>query len=643
MTRVLLTSVCRPLGERHGDSPSVGYELLFGQVTRNQGLFSPRANHVAFSLEYVAENVEAPTTVLHYPSRKELVRELAKGYDVVGVSFVLSTFHRMKEVVALVREHAPGAKVVLGGYGTVLPDAVLAPYSDHVCREEGVGFMRRLLGEPAGGGPGTFRHPLVVSRLKVFSREASRTGMVFAGLGCPNGCDFCCTSHFFKRRHVALLPTGRDIYGVVERYLEIEPEMSIAILDEDFLLNRRRAMEFRECVKEGGRALSIFAFASVKAISQYTVEEILEMGIDGLWIGYEGTRSGYAKQEGRPVDELFRDLREHGISVLSSMIVGLPYQTPEVIDEELSGLLALRPTLAQFMIYGPIPGTPFYEQVVREGRLAEEMKADPERFWKSSTGFRSMVKHPAMSGKEIEDAQERCFEEDYRRLGPSIYRSLETWILGHERLKGSENPSLREKAARFAREVRKAYPIFLAGRTLAPGREMRRRIAELQARVHASLGRPTVAERIASVAGLAMAAWTGLTLKLGFFQHPSLIRHRFRMPEESLPAKAWRRLASRLAEGHSVEVELRSESTVWVRVAGRLNAAGAEELAAGLREGLRKRKERLVLDLERLGHIEQEALDGLAERLRAYQGRVRVVLPQAGEFAAIAAVFAIYR
>ncbi len=36
----LLTSVCRPLGERYGDAPGVGYELLFGQVTRAQGLFS---------------------------------------------------------------------------------------------------------------------------------------------------------------------------------------------------------------------------------------------------------------------------------------------------------------------------------------------------------------------------------------------------------------------------------------------------------------------------------------------------------------------------------------------------------------------------------------------------------------------------
>ena len=187
--KVLLTSVCRPLGEKHGDAPSVGYELLFGQVTRAQGLFSPRANHVHFSLEYVAENLEAPTTVLQYPNRKELIRELKRGYDYVGVSFIMATFHRMKEVVALIREHSPSSRIVLGGYGTILSDEIIGQYGDHFCREEGVGFMRRLLGESELPMP--YGHPLIVSRLRVFSTEASRTGMVFAGLGCPNGCDFC--------------------------------------------------------------------------------------------------------------------------------------------------------------------------------------------------------------------------------------------------------------------------------------------------------------------------------------------------------------------------------------------------------------------------------------------------------------------
>ena len=240
MKKILLTTVCRPLGPKHGDGPSVGYELLFGQVTRAQGIFSPRATHLHFGLDYIAHNIDTPTTVLHFPSKKELIMELRKGYDYVGISFILATFHRMKEVSALVRRYAPRAKIILGGYGTVIKDEELKLYGDHVCRGEGVAYMRELLGEPPKSMP--YDHPSIVSRLRFFSLPVSNTGMVFAGLGCPNGCDFCCTSHFFGRKHIKLLPTGADIYKVVSQYLEKDPDMQFTILDEDFLLDKRRAM-----------------------------------------------------------------------------------------------------------------------------------------------------------------------------------------------------------------------------------------------------------------------------------------------------------------------------------------------------------------------------------------------------------------
>ena len=581
--QVLLTSVCRPLGVRHGDSPSVGYELLHEQVTRAQGLFSPRSHHTQFSLEYIAENLEAPTVVLQYPSRRELVRELRRGYDVVGVCFVLATYHRMKEVVALVRKYSPQSKIVLGGYGTVAPDEMLRPYGDHICREEGVGFMRRLLGEPEIRMP--YRHPLIINRLRVFGKQISRTGIVFGGLGCPNGCDFCCTSHFFKRKHIRLLPTGADLYQVVERYLEVDPRLSILILDEDFLLNRRRAMEFRECVLRAGKPLSIFVFASVRAVSQYTVTEILEMGIDGMWIGYEGTRSGYAKQSGRPVEEIFREFREHGITILASMIVGFPYQTPEIIEEELSGLLALRPVLTQFLIYGPCPGTPFYDQVVREGKLLPEVAEDPELFYRRGSGFYAMASHPSMTPDQIEAAQKRCFEEDFQRLGPVLYRSVERWLEGYLKLRESPSAFLRAKAERIAADLRKAYPVFLAGRLFGPTAQVRRRIGRLQKQLHAALGSPTRKERVQSVAAVGLASWTGLTLRLGLFQHPPLVRHTFRMGEAP-PGRAWGRLRGEDPAGPSIRVERRPASTVWVLLEGRLTATAAGRFVADLRAAL---------------------------------------------------------
>jgi radical SAM superfamily enzyme YgiQ (UPF0313 family) len=627
--KVLLTSVCRPLGPKYGDASSVGYELLHRQVTRAQGLFSPRAVHHQFSLDYIAENLETPTVVLQYPSKAELIRELKKGYDYVGVAFIMAVMHKMKETVALIRKYSPQSKIILGGYGTVLNDEVLKPYGDYFCREEGVAFMRRLLGEPEIAMP--YKHPLIISGLRVFGQKVSRTGMIFAGLGCPNGCDFCCTSHFFSRKHIRLLPDGKDIFAVIERYHAVDPNLLFVILDEDFLLNKKRAMEFRDCVIKSGKTLSIFAFASIKAISQYTVEEILEMGLDGFWIGYEGTRSGYAKQQGRSAEAIFNEFREHGIAVLASMIVGFDYQTPEVVAQELDGLMKLKPALAQFLIYGPVPGTPFYERVIKDNLLHDVYTKDRELYYHSADGFTTMIKHPTLSAEAIEDLQRWCFEQDFQRLGPSIFRVLETQLLGYQKLRNSPNPLLRRKAEFFARELRKAYPVFLAGRLLGPNAAVRRSLGELEQRVYAELGRPTVAEQAKSLLAVGAAAWTGLTLKLNLFQHPKLTRNSYRLPSKHWSAfHLWEELQSKVALPNlSVQVELQhARKRVWLRLEGALSATDAEKLGQRIRDSLARSKSRLVLDLQKLQWDKIEDLEPLREKLAAYRSRIRLILPK---------------
>jgi len=626
---VLLTSVCRPLGPKYGDAPSVGYELLHGQVTRAQGIFSPRAVNSLYALDYIAENLDAPTVVLQYPSKREFIRELKKGFDYVGISFVMAVLHKMKDMVALIRRYAPHSKIVLGGYGTVLNDEELKTYADFICREEGVAFFRRLLGEPEIPMP--YKHPLLVSRLKVFSLPVSGTGKIFAGLGCPNGCDFCCTSHFFRRKHVKLLPEGKDIYAVVERFLKMDPNLVLLILDEDFLLNKRRAMAFRDCVMKSGKTLSIFVFASVRAISKYTVEEILEMGIDGLWIGYEGARSGYAKQQGRPIEEILTELREHGITVLTSMIVGFDYQNEDVVAEELDQLMKLKPALAQFLIYGPVPGTPFYKRIIKENLLHEVYIKDPELFYRRADGFTTMIKHPKLSPDQIEKIQRWCYKHDFERLGPSIIRVLETQLLGYQKLKNSPNPVLREKARFFARELRKAYPVFLPARLFGPNAKVRRWVRDLERLIHAELGSPTLAERCKSVLAVAAAAWTGLTLKLDLFQHPKLVRTTYRLPSKRWSAfHLWEEIPHKISiPDLSIHVDLQhAKKQVWLRLEGVLSAGDAEGLAQQIQYSLARSKSRLVLDLNKLRWGNVDDLRPLLEKLSGYRSHIRLVLPQ---------------
>jgi hypothetical protein len=390
-------------------------------------------------------------------------------------------------------------------------------------------------------------------------------------------------------------------------------------------------MEFRDCVMKGGKALSIFAFSSIKAISQYTVEEILEMGIDGFWIGYEGTRSGYAKQQGRPVEEILTEFREHGITVLASMILGFDYQNREVIAQELDGLMKLKPALAQFLIYGPVPGTPFHARVMKEGLLHEQYIRNPELMYRIADGFTAGMKHPTLSATEIAELQRWCFEEDFQRLGPSIFRVLEGRFLGYQKLKNSPNPFLRQKAGVYAEDLRCAYPVFLAGRLLGPNAAVRRWIGDLERRIHAELGQPTLVQRLKSVAAVGAALWTAMTLKLDLFQHPKLMRTTYRMPEERWSAfHLWEEIPQKVSiPDLSIQVELQhSRKQVWMRLEGVLSAKHAEGLAQRIRDSLEQSKSRLVLDLKNLHWNKAEDLRPLQEKLAAYRSRIRVVLPK---------------
>jgi haloalkane dehalogenase len=539
MARVLLTSVVRPFGGP-GEGDSVGAELFHAQVTRAQGAWSLRQVIRVWGLDLIAQNIEAPAVVLHYPSMEELERELrAAAYTHVGINFVVATFHKVRRMVELIRRVSPESRVVLGGYGTVLPDELLRPCADAICREEGVGFMRRLLGEDAERPIAAAHSPAPSTRV-LGVQQPTVVGHVTAGLGCANGCDFCCTSHFFRRRYVRLASSGADIYAAMmetRRRAEREGQRmdAFALIDEDFFLYRRRAEEFLEAVRKGGEPLSIFGFGSVKGLSQFTADEVAEMGFDLVWTAVEGKRSGFAKLDGRPLEELHADLRSRGVGTLCSMIVGFPYQDEATIRAEFEDLLRLEPALVQVLIYFAFPGTPFFEQVVREGRFRPEYARDPDlRRW---DGFALHVRHPHFEPPALERLQKELYREDFRRLGPSVHRLARTWLKGAETLAGSPSPLLRARAARQARLARDVLPTLGLAKRLLPGADARRRADELRAEIVRLTGAPSLRDRLASPLALVLGAGVEAAARLGVLQQPGLLRVPHRIPEDPAPAR----------------------------------------------------------------------------------------------------------
>ena len=92
------------------------------------------------------------------------------------------------------------------------------------------------------------------------------------------GCNFCTTRHFSAEREDV------HFYNTGERTLPIMSEMerlavnSFFIMDENFLLNRQRAMDLLEHMKRGGKSWEFYVFSSANAIARYTMNELVQLG-----------------------------------------------------------------------------------------------------------------------------------------------------------------------------------------------------------------------------------------------------------------------------------------------------------------------------------------------------------------------------
>lgn len=121
--RLLLTSVFGPyaVDDEYGVKENK-MELFHNQVTREQGIFSYRFNHRSQGLYFLAENIDIPTTVLDFPNLKRFRHELRKGYDYIGISFIIPNFKKAKEMARLIRQLSPESKIILGGHGVSIPE-----------------------------------------------------------------------------------------------------------------------------------------------------------------------------------------------------------------------------------------------------------------------------------------------------------------------------------------------------------------------------------------------------------------------------------------------------------------------------------------------------------------------------------------
>jgi radical SAM superfamily enzyme YgiQ (UPF0313 family) len=268
------------------------------------------------------------------------------------------------------------------------------------------------------------------------------------------GCNFCTTSAFFggKGNFVNFFESGDELFEVMQQMEAKLKVQSFFVMDENFLLHRERAMRLLERMKEAKKSWSMSVFASANAIRKYTMQELVELGVSWLWMGLESPQASYNKLQGTDTRQLTRELREHGIRVQGSTIIGLEHHTPDNIVAEIEHAVSHDTDFHQFMLYTPVPGTPLYQQMSEEGRMLRDVDyADVHG------QFKFNFKHAAISRDDSKRFLDWAFWRDFETNGPSLYRISRTLLAGWKRYKDWPDARVRE---RFTREMHKLNGVY---------------------------------------------------------------------------------------------------------------------------------------------------------------------------------------
>jgi radical SAM superfamily enzyme YgiQ (UPF0313 family) len=458
---VLLSSVFKPFAQddEYGSRTINPVELYHNQVTREQGPFSLRMFHRSWGLMFIHQNISAPSTLLDFPTRERFVRELrTHDYDIVGISSIVVNVGKVREMCRLVRQHSPRSTIVVGGHVTSTPRLETVIDADHIVRGEGVAWMRRFLGEDPNA---PLVHPLIPSSFgfRVMGLPSPRGGgspaaTIVPSVGCPLGCNFCTTSAFFggKGRFVNFYQHGEDLFRVMCEAEQALGVSSFFMMDENFLLYKRRALELLDCMRRHRKAWALYVFSSANAIRKYDVRELVELGVEWIWLGLESSDAGYAKLKGADTLSLVRELQSHGICVHGSSIIGLEHHTPENIGPEIDRAIAHDTVFHQFMLYTPMPGTALHAQIEAEGRLLRDVDlADIHGQYKFN------FRHDAITRDQSKTLLDRAFRLDFDRNGPSLFRLMRTMMARWQRYRADADPRVRERVAVAASQLRAGY------------------------------------------------------------------------------------------------------------------------------------------------------------------------------------------
>ncbi len=377
----------------------------------------------------------------------------SENYDIVGIS---SDTPRLKMAIQLGQQiRKSGKPVIFGGPHTTFMDRepIEEEAADFVVRGEGETVLCELLHHMEHGiglekvRGITYRlngkilrnenSPLIDdldslpfpardifdprNYLHRFDRKSMAT--MLTSRGCPYDCFFCAASRLAgKKWRTRSLDS---IFTEMEQLIT-EKYGAFIFVDDNFTLDYKRVMDFCEEIIYRRWDISWWCFSRTDIIVKHPdmVKKMALAGNRSMFLGLESgnqnTLDYYNKKTSLQQQiSAIHILKENGIRVFGSFILGEIHETEEMVNETIHFARKLNPDRCQFSLLTPYPGSELFEQLDRDQKIIS-------RNWDTYDGAHMVFESDHLSALKLEKLFRKAYFRFYIRMNkfPAIIKEI---------------------------------------------------------------------------------------------------------------------------------------------------------------------------------------------------------------------------
>ena len=302
--------------------------------------------------------------------------------DLVVISTFTMTARRAYELARNYRER--GVYVMIGGYhASLMPDEV-QEHADTVCVGSGEVTWNEFLND-LENGVSKKRYEcrklpdinnVVYDRSIYKGKKYSFVVPVQFGRGCMHQCEFCTIGAVHKGDF-----QHRDVENVINEVKEIfrtnKRAKIVYFVDDNIFANKKKALKLFEELKKLKIKWACQGSIDI-ARDEKLIKLMSEAGCIEMLLGFENINIKNIKKMKKVAnyefdyEKIINIYKKYRILVHASYVIGYDYDDKNCFDEILEFSKKHKFFLAGFNPALPIPGTPFYERLKKEGRLLYE-------------------------------------------------------------------------------------------------------------------------------------------------------------------------------------------------------------------------------------------------------------------------------